>query len=237
MSSPSILDAQRLVKIYRRGSSEIRPVDGLDLVVPEKQFLALMGPSGSGKSTLLHLLGGIDRPDSGSVSVGGRDLGGLGEHELCSFRAANVGFVFQSFNLVPVLTARENVELPLRLLSLSATRRRKQVDVALEIVGLADRADHLPTQLSGGQEQRVAIARALATDPKIVLADEPTGNLDEDSKEQLVGILRALASEQGKTIVMVTHDHAMAQRADRVLYFKKGRLSETNPRASAEAAS
>lgn len=224
MSDAAIVETRELVKTYQKGRTQIRPVDGLDLTVASGELLALMGPSGSGKSTLLHLLGGIDRPDSGTVRVGGRELVGLSESELCAFRAANIGFVFQDFNLVPVLTAAENVDLPLRLLSLSAARRREQVAAALDVVGLADRAGHLPTELSGGEEQRVAIARAIATDPEIILADEPTGNLDEDSGGQIMDIVRELVTGHGKTVVMVTHDAQMASRADRILYFHQGRL-------------
>ncbi len=237
MSQHPVVEARGLVKTYRKGTTEIRPVDGLDFSVHEGELVALMGPSGSGKSTLLHLLGGVDRPDGGSVEVGGRSIGSLSEKELCAFRASNVGFIFQNFNLVQVLTARENIDLPLRLLSLSSARRKQQVDAALDIVGLSDRGDHLPSQLSGGQEQRVAIARAIATDPKIILADEPTGNLDDESGRALVDILHRLCAEHGKTIVMVTHDAAMAAAADRVLYFAEGRLHAEDPRTAGEPSS
>ncbi len=230
MISRSVVEAHDLVKIYRRGETEIRPLDGLDLEVGSGEFLALMGPSGSGKSTLLHVLGGLDKPNAGQCRVGEAELSSMKERQLCAFRAANVGFVFQVFNLLPVLTARENVELPLRLLAVSAARRRTQVDIALGVVGLADRADHLPSQLSGGQEQRVAIARALVTDPQIILADEPTGDLDDETGDQVVDILRALSSEHGKTVVMVTHDGDKAGQADRIMYFHKGRLRADNPR-------
>ncbi len=230
MADRPIVEARALVKTYRKGSTQIRPIDGLDLAVPEGELLALMGPSGSGKSTLLNLLGGLDRPDSGSCRVGDVEVSSMGESELCDFRAANVGFVFQAFNLVPVLTARENVELPLRLLAVSGQRRRKQVEAALRIVGLADRADHLPGELSGGEEQRVAIARAIATDPRIIIADEPTGDLDEDSGDLVLDVLGALTSDHEKTVIMVTHDPRMAERADRILYFDKGKLSTESPR-------
>jgi len=229
MSNESIVEAHGLVKVYRRGDHEIRPLDGLDMEVTNGEFLSLVGPSGSGKSTLLHMIGGLDKADEGTCRVGDSELSSMSERELSIFRAANVGFIFQTFNLVPILTAYENVELPLRLLSLSASRRREQVNAVLDIVGLSDRASHLPSQLSGGQEQRVAVARALVTDPRIVIADEPTGDLDEDSSEQVSGILRTLSSAHGKTIIMVTHDADMAARADRTLYFNRGRLSESRP--------
>ena len=230
MSERPIVEARGLVKGYRKGANEIPVLSGLDLDVPQGEFLALMGPSGSGKSTLLHIIGGIDKPDAGQCRVGDHEVTTMKERALCAFRAANVGFIFQVFNLVPVLTARENVALPLRLLSLDRARRRAQVEAALDVVGLSDRADHLPSQLSGGQEQRVAIARALVTDPTIIIADEPTGDLDQDSGDQIVEILRKLSSEHGKTILMVTHDLSKAERADRILYFHKGQLQDQDPR-------
>ena len=234
MSEQPLVYAEGLVKTYQKGDTEIKPLDGLDLRVPAGEFLALMGPSGSGKSTLLHVVGGIDKPDSGTCRVADHDLTKMSERQLCSFRSANIGFVFQSFNLIPVLTTYENIELPLRILPVSAKRRRAQVQTALEIVGLADRATHLPSQLSGGEQQRVAIARALATDPAIVLADEPTGDLDEESGTEIVAMLRALSADQGKTVIMVTHDGMKAEYADRILYFDHGRLSQTNPRIVAK---
>ena len=224
MTSRPVVEAHNLVKIYRRGETEIRPLDGLDLAVGSGEFLALMGPSGSGKSTLLHVLGGLDKPDAGQCRVGEAELSSMKEGQLCAFRAANIGFVFQVFNLLPVLTARENVELPLRLLALSATRRRTQVELALSVVGLADRADHLPSQLSGGEEQRVAIARALVTDPQIILADEPTGDLDDETGDQVVGILRTLSSEHGKTVIMVTHDERVADHCQRIVRLRDGEI-------------
>jgi putative ABC transport system ATP-binding protein len=230
MSEQLHVFAENLAKIYKKGDTEIKPLDGLDLKVSTGEFLALMGPSGSGKSTLLHVVGGIDKPDSGICRVADYDVTQMSVSQLCSFRSANIGFVFQSLNLIPVLTAYENIELPLRLLPVSAKRRRAQVKTALEIVGLADRANHLPSQLSGGQEQRVAIARALATDPVIILADEPTGDLDEESGNEIVAILRELSAEHGKSVIMVTHDATKAKYADRILYFDHGRLSEENPR-------
>lgn len=227
-----IVEAKGLVKTYGKGEREIRPLDGLNLLVPEGEFLALMGPSGSGKSTLLHIIGGIDVPDDGQCLVKGMDIATLSERQLCDFRAANIGFVFQSFNLMPVLSAWENVALPLRRMSLDRKRRKEQVDAALDLVGLADRAGHAPSQLSGGQEQRVAIARALAIDPQIIIADEPTGDLDETAGWEIVEILRALSREHGKTIVLVTHDRAVASCADRILYFGQGRLHDTEPQVS-----
>ena len=229
MSDRPIVEARGLVKSYRKGQIEIRPLDGLDLEVAEGEFLAVMGPSGSGKSTLLHIIGGIDSADSGRCQVGDLEVTAMNEAALCAFRASSVGFIFQVFNLVPVLSARENVELPLRLLSVDRARRRRQVDTALEVVGLADRADHLPSQLSGGQEQRVAIARALATDPRIIIADEPTGDLDQASGEQVIEILRSLSADHGKTVIMVTHDAIKAEQADRIRYFLNGQLSDEPP--------
>jgi putative ABC transport system ATP-binding protein len=211
-------------KAYRRGGETLTVLDGLDLTMGEGGFFALMGPSGSGKSTLLHLVGGLDQADAGSVRVAGADLSSLAGSDLARWRAANVGFVFQGFNLIPVLTAQENVELPLTLAPLSAKRRREQARYALELVGLGDRMRHRPNQLSGGQEQRVAIARALATDPKVILADEPTGDLDRDSADQVLELLQRLQKELKKTVLMVTHDPAAAARAERVIRLDKGRL-------------
>ena len=227
-----IVQATGLVKVYGKGEREIRPLDGLDLLVPEREFLALMGPSGSGKSTLLHIIGGLDLPDEGQCQVKGVDLTELSERQLSDFRASRIGFVFQSFNLLPVFSAWENVALPLRRMSLDRRRRREQVDAALDLMGLTDRADHMPSQLSGGQEQRVAIARALAIDPQIIIADEPTGDLDETAGWEIVEILRALSREHGKTIVMVTHDRAVASCADRILYFGHGQLHDTEPQVA-----
>jgi putative ABC transport system ATP-binding protein len=228
-----LVEAKGLSKRYRKGSEEIRPVEGLDLTVADGEFLAIRGPSGSGKSTLLHLLGGLDRPDSGTVSVAGIELSKLDEGGLCAFRNRNVGFVFQVFHLVPVLSALENVELPLRLMNLSAKRRREQAELALQLVGLADRFKHRPDELSGGQQQRVAIARALVTDPKLLLADEPTGDLDEQTGNEIMELFLKLHADQKKTIVMVTHDADKAMKATREVYFQKGKLEPK--RAAAEA--
>jgi putative ABC transport system ATP-binding protein len=230
MPESPVVEARGLVKTYHKGQIQIRVLNGLDLEVPRGELLALMGPSGSGKSTLLHVIGGIDRADAGTCLVAGHDVGTMDEKQLSAFRASRIGFVFQVYNLIPVLTARENVELPLRLFPIPAARRRAQAATALSIVGLDDRADHLPGQLSGGQEQRVAIARALATDPQIILADEPTGDLDEEAGDEVMAILRGLSREHGKTVIMVTHDAARAATADRILHFDHGRLSDASPR-------
>ena len=211
-----------VTKIYTKGGVELVVLDRLDLDVKAGSFVALMGPSGSGKSTILNLVGGHDIPDEGSVTVGGVDVDALSPDELSAWRAANVAYVFQAFNLIPVLTAEENVELPLLLTPLSRAQRREQARFALEIVGLADRMDHRPKQLSGGQEQRVAIARALAMDPEVMLCDEPTGDLDRASADQVLGLLRRLVDEHGKTILMVTHDPQAGEVADRIVKLDKG---------------
>ena len=215
-----------VTKAYRRGGEDLVVLDGLDLDVASGEFLALMGPSGSGKSTILNLLGGLDRPDAGTIEVGGVDLIALSRDALAAWRGRHVGFVFQSLNLIPVLTALENVELPLLLTPLSRRERRQHAEYALEIVGLSDRMHHRPRQLSGGQEQRVAIARAVATDPTMVLADEPTGDLDRASADAVMDILSRLCREHGKTIAMVTHDPVAATRATRLLHLEKGVLVE-----------
>jgi putative ABC transport system ATP-binding protein len=221
-------------KTYTRDGFEVVALDNVDLDIPEGDFLALMGPSGSGKSTLLNLLSGIDKPTSGTVEVIGTNVGTLGESKLASWRNQHVGYIFQSFNLIPVLTAYENVELPLLLTNLSKAERRRNVETALELVGLQDRMDHRPKQLSGGQEQRVAIARAIAVDPDLLLADEPTGNLDARSGEEVMNILTTLNQKLNKTIVMVTHDPHAAGFARRQLHLEKGLLME-NALARAEA--
>jgi putative ABC transport system ATP-binding protein len=211
-------------KTFRRGSEQIEVLRGLRLDVPRGDFLALMGPSGSGKSTLLNLIGGLDRPTSGEIEVGGERIDRLGGGALAAWRARHVGFVFQLYNLLPVLTAERNVELPLLLTHLSAAERRRHVATALAVVGVADRAQHHPRQLSGGQEQRVGIARAIVTDPTILLCDEPTGDLDRKSGDEILALLQALNREHGKTIVMVTHDPHAAARAKRTLYLDEGVL-------------
>ena len=212
-------------KIFRRGSEEIHVLGGLDLSIPEGEFLALMGPSGSGKSTLLNLIGGLDRPSQGTIDVGGDRIDKLSSRRLASWRARHVGLVFQFYNLMPVLTAQKNVELPLLLTHLSRSQRRKQAALALEIVGLSHRTGHYPRTLSGGEQQRVGIARAIVTDPTLLLCDEPTGDLDRKSGDEVLDLLQALNREQGKTIVMVTHDIHAAARASRTLYLNKGRLT------------
>jgi putative ABC transport system ATP-binding protein len=219
-----IVQIRSLSKAYRRDSMEIPVLRDITLEVPEGEFLGLMGPSGSGKTTLLNLIAGIDRPDSGTVTVAGTDVTKLSESQLARWRSTHIGFVFQFYNLIPVLTAFENVELPLLLTSLSKGERRKHVDTALTLVGLADRARHYPRQLSGGQEQRVAIARAIATDPTILVADEPTGDLDRKSAEEILTLLERLNKEFKKTIVMVTHDPHAAERAHAVRHLDKGEL-------------
>ena len=222
----SIVQVRGVSKSYRRDKMEIPVLQNISLDVPEGEFLGLMGPSGSGKTTLLNLIAGIDRPDKGEVVVAGTDVAKLSESDLARWRARHIGFVFQFYNLIPVLTAYENVELPLLLTPLSKAERRKHVETALALVGLQDRMHHSPRQLSGGQEQRVAIARALATDPTIVVADEPTGDLDRKSAEEVLTLLDRLNKEFKKTIVMVTHDPHAAERATRVLHLEKGTLVE-----------
>ena len=225
-NSDNILVAARGVdKVFKRGSEEIHVLGGLDLEIPQGEFLALMGPSGSGKSTLLNLVGGLDRPSEGIVEVGGKRIDKLSERKLAAWRARHVGLVFQFYNLMPVLSARKNVELPLSLTSLSKAERKKRANVALDIVGLANRAGHYPRQLSGGEQQRTGIARAIVTDPTLLLCDEPTGDLDRKSGDEILDLLQALNQEQGKTIIMVTHDIHAAARATRTLYLNKGRLS------------
>ena len=219
-----VVDVRNVDKVFRRGSEEIHVLGGLDLQVPEGEFLALMGPSGSGKSTLLNLIGGLDRPTQGSITVAGEQLQSLSDRRLASWRARHIGLVFQFYNLLPVLSAERNVELPLLLTDLSKSRRRKQVATALSVVGLEHRMKHLPSQLSGGEQQRVGIARAIATDPTLLLADEPTGDLDRKSGDEILDLLQALNRDQGKTVVMVTHDPHAALRASRTVYLDKGRL-------------
>jgi putative ABC transport system ATP-binding protein len=213
-------------KDFKRGAETIHVLAALDLTVAPGEFLALMGPSGSGKSTLLNLIGGLDRPTHGTVEVDGKRIDNLSDRGLAGWRARHVGFVFQFYNLLPVLTAARNVELPLLLTPLSKKERRRQVATALEIVGLSDRLQHYPRQLSGGEQQRVGIARAIASDPSLILADEPTGDLDRKSSDEVLEILHTLSENHGKTIVMVTHDPLAAERADRTLHLEKGSLVE-----------
>lgn len=219
-----IVTISHLSKIYHQGETEVRALDDVSLDIHQSEFLTLMGPSGSGKSTLLHITAGIDRPTSGTCSVGDVNVTELDDSELADWRNQNVGFVFQSFNLIPVLSAFENVELPLLLMKLSSAQRKKLVLTALELVGLADRARHLPRQMSGGQEQRVAIARAIVTDPKLIVADEPTGNLDSVSADAVLEILRTLSQTAGKTVIMVTHDPRAADYGSRSIHLEKGKL-------------
>jgi len=212
-------------KIFKRGSEEIHVLGGLDLEIPRGDFLALMGPSGSGKSTLLNLIGGLDRPSEGAVEIDGQRIDQLSDRKLAGWRARHVGLVFQFYNLMPVLTAQKNVELPLLLTKLSRAERNKRAALALDIVGLSHRAGHYPRQLSGGEQQRTGIARAIVTDPTLLLCDEPTGDLDRKSGDEVLDLLQALNKEQGKTIIMVTHDIHAAARANRTLYLNKGQLS------------
>ena len=223
MQQPMI-QIRDLAKVYGQGEIEVVALDHVSLDIVAGEFLALMGPSGSGKSTLLHILAGIDRPTSGQCLVQGTNVAELGETALADWRNTHVGFVFQTFNLIPVLTAFENVELPLLLTALNANERREHVEAALQLVGLADRMKHLPRQLSGGQEQRVAIARALVTDPTLLVADEPTGNLDAHAAADVLGLLQQLNQEAGKTVIMVTHDPKAASYARRVVHLEKGEL-------------
>lgn len=220
----SIIQVQSIAKSYWRDSFEIPVLNNITLDVPEGEFLALMGPSGSGKTTLLNLIAGIDRPNKGTITVAGTNIAALNESQLAKWRSTHVGFIFQFYNLLPVLTAFENVELPLLLTSLSKKERREHVEAALGVVGLADRMNHYPKQLSGGQEQRVAIARAIGTDPTLLVADEPTGDLDKNSADEILTLLDRLNKEFKKTIVMVTHDPRAAERAHKVRHLEKGEL-------------
>ncbi|HEX2965119.1 MAG TPA: ABC transporter ATP-binding protein [Syntrophorhabdaceae bacterium] len=222
---PPIVEIQHLYKSYRRGNQKIPVLQNITFDIAEGEFLALMGPSGSGKSTLLNLIAGIDEVDSGTIRIGGVDITKLTELELARWRAINVGFIFQFYNLIPVLTAFENVELPLLLSGLSRKKRREHVETALSIVSLTDRMDHYPGQLSGGQQQRVAIARAVVTDPVVLVADEPTGDLDRHSAEEIMQLMERLNSESGKTIIMVTHDPRAASKAHVTRQLDKGVLS------------
>ncbi len=221
-----IVSLKEVAKRYRKGRERIDVLAGIDLDIEEGDFLALMGPSGSGKTTLLNLIGGLDNPTSGSVVVGGQSLGKLSAKALAKWRSRNIGFVFQFYNLLPVLNARRNVELPLLLTNLSGGQRRKNAETALEIVGLSDRARHRPGELSGGQQQRVAIARAIVADPALLVCDEPTGDLDRETAEEILDLLSILNREHGKTVIMVTHDPKAAEHASHILHLDKGQLVE-----------
>ncbi len=224
----SLIECRNLTREYRKGENVIRPLDSLDLDVESGTFLALMGPSGSGKTTLLNLIAGIDRPTGGTLVIDGVDVTKLSRSKLAAWRSEYIGYIFQLYNLVPVLTAYENVELPLLLHKLSRKQRHEKVALALDLVGLADRHDHFPRQLSGGQEQRVAIARAIVADPKIIVADEPTGDLDATAAASVMNMLQRLHEELGKTLIMVTHDPKTAGFADQTLHLEKGRLVESH---------
>ena len=223
-TSATLVKVRQLRKIYRRGGEQIDVLQGVDLDIAQGEFLALMGPSGSGKTTLLNLMGGLDQPSGGSIEVGGERIDELSSGALARWRAAHVGFVFQLYNLLPVLTAQRNVELPLLLTRLSAAERRKRAGIALSVVGLGDRAKHYPRQLSGGREQRVGIARAIVTDPTLLLCDEPTGDLDRKAGDEILALLSALNRDHCKTIVMVTHDPHAAACATRLVHLEKGLL-------------
>jgi putative ABC transport system ATP-binding protein len=222
----ALVSIQQVVKGYVRGRQRVEVLHSIDLTVAKGEFLALMGPSGSGKTTLLNLIGGLDRPDSGAITVAGQRIDQLSSGQLAKWRARNVGFIFQFYNLLPVLTAERNVEVPLLLTSLSSSERKRNVAAALELVGLSDRAKHKPAELSGGQQQRVAIARALVADPTLLVCDEPTGDLDRETSESILQLLKLLNEQQGKTIVMVTHDPRAAQYASRRLHVDKGSLTD-----------
>ena len=222
----TLIEIRDLSKVYERGKQKVEVLHHINLDIAEGDFLALMGPSGSGKTTLLNLMGGLDTPTAGSITVGGHRIDQLSAGALARWRSSNVGFVFQFYNLMPMLSAQRNVELPLLLTKLSAAQRRKNASIALQLVGLADRASHKPSELSGGQQQRVAIARAIVSDPPLLVCDEPTGDLDRQSAEEVLGLLRQLNREHGKTIVMVTHDPKAAEYADHILHLDKGTLVE-----------
>ena len=224
--SEAMVQVRNVSKVYERGKQKVPVLEGLTLDIPRGDFVALMGPSGSGKTTLLNLIGGLDQPTSGEILVGGNRIDRLSAGQLARWRASNVGFVFQFYNLMPVLTAEGNVELPLLLTKLGKAQRRKNVGVALDVVGLADRAKHKPRELSGGQEQRVAIARAIVSDPQLLVCDEPTGDLDRKTADEILRLLQALNEKHGKTIVMVTHDPKAAEYAKRILHLEKGQLLE-----------
>jgi putative ABC transport system ATP-binding protein len=222
----TLIDIQNLAKTYTRGKQKVEVLHHVDLAIAEGDFVALMGPSGSGKTTLLNLIGGLDTPSAGKISVGGQRIDQLGGGALAKWRASNVGFIFQFYNLMPMLSAQRNVELPLLLTKLSSAQRKKNASIALQLVGLSDRSSHKPSELSGGQQQRVAIARAIVSDPTLLVCDEPTGDLDRQSAEDVLGLLQQLNREHGKTIVMVTHDPKAAEYATHTLHLDKGMLVE-----------
>jgi putative ABC transport system ATP-binding protein len=230
--SGALVEIRDLDKKYRRGEEEIDVLRGLNLDVDKGEFIAFMGPSGSGKTTLLNLIGGLDTPTAGTVRIAGVEISALSGRQLAAWRAGNMGFIFQVYNLIPVLTAYQNVQLPLLLTGLSRAERRKHVEAALDLVGLSDRMHHYPRQLSGGQEQRAAIARAIVADPAILLCDEPTGDLDRAAGDEILNLISRLAKEYSKTVFLVTHDSLAAQRADTVLHLDKGALLECAPGAT-----
>jgi putative ABC transport system ATP-binding protein len=222
----SFIKLSDVYREHKKGLDTISVLNGLDFTIEKKDFIAIMGPSGTGKTTLLNLIGGLDRPSAGSVSIGGTLINRYSSNQLAQWRSQHVGFVFQFYNLLPVLTAHQNVELPLSLMSLSKADRKRRVDAALKVVGLDDRSKHYPNELSGGQQQRVAIARAIVTDPSILLCDEPTGDLDQESGESVLALLQTLNQEYGKAVVMVTHDHSAASYANRRVFLQNGKLQE-----------
>lgn len=224
-----LVKVENVNKTFRRGTEEIHVLSGMNFTVPTGEFVALMGPSGSGKTTLLNLIGGLDRATSGTVSIAGERIDTMSDRQLAAWRARHVGFVFQFYNLIPVLTSARNVELPLLLTHLSKSQRRQHVETALNIVGLSHRMNHYPRTLSGGEQQRVGIARAIVTDPTLLLCDEPTGDLDRKSGDEILSLLQALNREHGKTIIMVTHDPHASARATRTVYLEKGQLSAEKP--------
>ncbi|PXA04091.1 ABC transporter ATP-binding protein [Coraliomargarita sinensis] len=228
MTNEVFIQCRGLSKTYKKGETTVTPLEALDLDVPRGEFLALMGPSGSGKTTLLNLIAGIDSPTTGSLTIGGRELGKMSRGKLTEWRSRHCGYIFQLYHLVPILTAYENIELPLLLeKELSRKDRKEKIEAALDLVGLSGRADHRPSELSGGQEQRVAIARAIVADPELLVADEPTGDLDRESAKQILDLLQRLSGEMGKTIVMVTHDSKAADAAHRTLHLEKGQLVDS----------
>jgi putative ABC transport system ATP-binding protein len=227
----TLVEIRNVSKVYERGKQKVEVLHHIDLDIAQGDFLALMGPSGSGKTTLLNLIGGLDSPTDGSLSVGGQRIDKLGQGALAKWRSSNVGFIFQFYNLLPMLSAQKNVELPLLLTKLGAAQRKKNAGIALQLVGLAERASHKPTELSGGQQQRVAIARAIVSDPNLLVCDEPTGDLDRQSAEDVLGLLQTLNKEHGKTIVMVTHDPKAAEYARHTLHLDKGTLVEQGAHA------